>query len=43
MKDGVTVQELERKAGSRTDTQAAEEMQKAKEKLFVCLHQRRTA
>ena len=43
LKDRVTIQELERKAGSRTDTQAAEEMQKAKEKLFLCFHQRRTA
>jgi transposase InsO family protein len=43
LKDGVTIQELERTAGSRTDTQAAEAMQKAKEKLFSCFHQRKTA
>ena len=40
---GVTIQQLEQKAGARTDTQAAEEMQKAKEKLFAGFHQRQTA
>jgi transposase InsO family protein len=43
LKEGVTIQELEKKAETRTDTQAAEEMQKAKEKLFSGFHQRRTA
>ena len=43
LKERVTIQELEQKAGARTDTQAAEEMQKAKEKLFSGFHQRRTA
>jgi transposase InsO family protein len=43
LKEGVTMQALEKKAGTRTDTQAAEEMQKAKEKLFSGFHQRRTA
>src|ERR1700730_904435 len=43
LKEGVTTEELEQKAGVRTDTQAAEEMQKAKEKLFAGFHQRRTA
>jgi hypothetical protein len=43
LKEGVTTQQLEQKAGARTDTQAAEEMQKAKAKLFAGFHQRRTA
>jgi len=43
LKEGVTTEELEQKAGVRTDTQAAEEMQKAKEKLYAGYHQRRTA
>jgi len=43
LKEGVTTGELEQEAGARTDTQAAEEMQKAKEKLFAGFHQRRTA
>jgi transposase InsO family protein len=43
LKEGVTTEELEQKAGARTDTQAAEEMQKAKEELFAGFHRRRTA
>jgi transposase InsO family protein len=43
LKDGVTIRELERKAGARTDTQSAEDMQVAKQKLFAGFHQRRTA
>jgi transposase InsO family protein len=43
LKAEVTIQELEQKARAQTDTQAAEEMQKAKQKLFSGFHQRRTA
>jgi len=43
LKPGVTIQELEKKAGVQTDTQAAEEMQKAKQKLFSSFDLRRTA
>jgi transposase InsO family protein len=43
LKEGVTIQELEKKAGARTDTQAADEMQKAKQKLFSGFPQKRTA
>jgi transposase InsO family protein len=43
LKEGVTIPELERRAGLQTDTQAAEDMQKAKEQLFLSFHQKRTA
>jgi hypothetical protein len=43
LKEGVTTGELEQKAGARADTQAAEEMQKAKAELFAGFHRRRTA
>jgi transposase InsO family protein len=39
----VTIQQLEQTARAQTDTKAAEEMQKAKEKLFTSFQQRRTA
>ncbi len=43
LKRGVTVAEMERQARVRTDMQAAEEMQKAKQKLFASFQQRRIA
>jgi transposase InsO family protein len=43
LKEGMTMQKLERKAGVQTDTQAAQEMQEAKHKLFAGIHYRRTA
>ncbi len=43
LKAGVTMEELERKACGQTDTKAAEEMQKARAKLFSGFHERRTA
>src|SRR5208337_4749621 len=43
LKDGVTVEKLEAQARAMSDTTAAEEMQKAKQKLFNGIHQRRTA
>jgi transposase InsO family protein len=43
LKAGVTIEELERRARSQTDMEAAEEMQKAKEKLFSGFYQRRMA
>ncbi len=43
LKAGVTIEQLERNGRAQTDTEAAEEMQKVKEKLFSEVHQRRTA
>ena len=43
LKADVTIEQLEKQSRDRTDTQAAEEMQKAKEKLFLGFDQRRTA
>jgi transposase InsO family protein len=43
LKEGVTVQDLERQACTHTDLAAAERMQKAKEALFASFHRRRTA
>jgi transposase InsO family protein len=43
LKDGVTVEKLEAQARAMSDTRAAEEMQKAKQKLFNGIQQRRTA
>jgi transposase InsO family protein len=43
LKEEVTIQELESRARARTDTQAAEEMQKAKQKLWESIWQRRGA
>ena len=42
LKDGVTVEKLEVQARAMSDTTAAEEMQKAKRKLFTGSQQRRT-
>ena len=43
LKEGVTIQQLETQARAQTDSQAAETMQKAKEKLFRSFHNRRVA
>jgi hypothetical protein len=43
LKEGVTVAELEQRARTRTDSVAAEEMQKAKQKLFESFRGRRVA
>jgi transposase InsO family protein len=43
LKDGVTTQGLERQARARTDNQAAEQMQVAKEKLFASFRQKKPA
>ena len=43
LKAGVTIQELERRAGALTDTAAATEMQQAKAKLFANFPGKRTA
>jgi len=43
LKPGVTIEELDRQARARTDTQAAVEMQEAKRKLFAGFHHRRSA
>jgi len=43
LKAGVTIQDLEQKARAQSDTAAAEEMQRAKEKLFASIYRRRTA
>ena len=43
LKPGVTIAELERRASAKTDMVAAEEMQRAKDKLFSGFQQRRTA
>jgi transposase InsO family protein len=43
LKEGTTIEELERQARVRTDMAAAEEMQKAKQKLFASFEQRRIA
>jgi transposase InsO family protein len=41
--EGMTIEELERRARAQTDTAAAEAMQAAKQKLFTAIHRRRTA
>jgi len=41
LKEGVTVEELQRQACAQTDTMAAREMQKAKQKLFATFPQTR--
>jgi transposase InsO family protein len=41
LKDGLTIEMLDQQARDKTDTAAAEEMQKAKHKLFASFHQRR--
>jgi transposase InsO family protein len=43
LKEGVTIQELERTARAQSDMAAAEEMQKAKQRLFESIWQRRRA
>lgn len=43
LKSGVTIAELELRACAQTDTAAAKEMQKAKEKLFAGFRQKRSA
>ena len=43
LKDGITIEKLETQARAMSDTVAAEEMQKAKQKLFNIIQQRRTA
>ena len=43
LKEGVTVEELQRQACAQTDTMAAREMQKAKQKLFTTFPQTRIA
>jgi transposase InsO family protein len=43
LKEGMTIEILDRKARGKTDMAAAEEMQKAKQKLFAGFRQRRNA
>jgi transposase InsO family protein len=43
LKDGITEEQLERRAGAQSDTDAAMKMQEAKRKLFTNFQQRRTA
>ena len=43
LKEGITIEMLDRQARARTDMEAAEEMQKAKQKLFAGFQQRRSA
>ena len=43
LREGMTIEELERRARAQTDTAAAEAMQAAKQKLFAAIHRRRTA
>ena len=43
LKDGVTIQDLERRAKAQTDTAAAAEMQHAKAKLFANIQKKKTA
>jgi transposase InsO family protein len=43
LKEGMTIEILDRQARAQTDMAAAEEMQKAKQKLFAGFHQRRSA
>jgi len=43
VREGVTIQDLERQARAQTDTAAAEAMQTAKQKLFAGFQRRRTA
>jgi hypothetical protein len=43
LKDGVTIQDLERRAKAQTDTAAAAEMQQAKAKVFADIQTKRTA
>ena len=43
LKAGVTIQDLELRAGAQTDTAAAAEMQQAKDKLFASIQRKKTA
>jgi hypothetical protein len=43
LKQGVTIQMLEQKSRVKTDLRAADDIQKAKQKLFTATQQRRTA
>ncbi len=43
LKEGITIQMLEQKSRAKTDLAAAEDMQKAKQKLFMTIQRRRTA
>ena len=43
LKDGVTIQDLERRAKAQTDTAAAAEMQQAPAKLFANIQKKQTA
>ncbi|HEY2234942.1 MAG TPA: integrase [Candidatus Angelobacter sp.] len=43
LKEGVTIQILEQKSRVKTDLAAAEDMQRAKQKLFTAIQERRTA
>lgn len=43
LKEGVTIQMLEQRSRAKTDLAAAEDMQKAKQKLFSIVQRRRTA
>jgi hypothetical protein len=43
LREGMTIQELERHARAQTDTAAAESMQAAKQKLFASIQRRKTA
>jgi hypothetical protein len=43
LKEDVTIQDLERRAGAQSDTAAAVEMQEAKRKLFVGFQRTKTA
>jgi hypothetical protein len=43
LKDGVTIQDLERRAKAQSDTAAATEMQQAKAQLFASIQKKKTA
>jgi len=43
LKTELTIAQLDQRAQSKSDTQAAEEMQEAKRKLFISFHHRRSA
>ena len=43
LKEGVSIQELERRTGGQSDTAAAAEMQQAKQKLFASFQGKKTA
>jgi len=43
LKDGVTIQDLERRAKAQSDTAAATEMQQAKAQLLASIQKKKTA